>query len=81
MSAISALSDTTKRTADEEETDNDTSDRKNPALACQSKLPKAKIDPQEYVERISSGMCMSTHLHVYLPFELFDWQLTLDVIL
>jgi len=42
MSAISALSDTTKRTADEEETDDDTSDRKNPALACQSKKTKSE---------------------------------------
>jgi len=73
--AIPVLSDTTKRTADEEETDDDTSDRKNPALACQSKKTKSKIDLQEYVESISSRMC------VYLPFELFDWQLTLDVIL
>jgi len=24
---------------------------------------------------------MSTNLHVYLPLELFDWQLTLDAIL
>ena len=46
-----------------------------------ARRPKAKIDPQEYVESISSGMRMSTHLCVYLPFKLFDCQLTLDVIL
>jgi hypothetical protein len=40
--AISALSDTTKPTTNEEETDNDTSDRKNPALACQSKKTKSE---------------------------------------
>jgi len=46
-----------------------------------ARRPNAKSDPLEYVESISSGMHMSTHLRVYLPFELFDWQLTLDVIL
>jgi hypothetical protein len=35
VSAISALSDTTKRSADEEEPDDDPSNRKNPALARQ----------------------------------------------
>jgi hypothetical protein len=40
--AISALSDTTKRTADEVETDDDTSDRKNPAMARQSKKTKSE---------------------------------------
>jgi hypothetical protein len=35
VSAISALSDTTKRTADEEEPNNDSTNRKNPALARQ----------------------------------------------
>jgi len=42
VSAISALSDTTKRTADEEETDNDPSNRKNPALVRQSKKTKSE---------------------------------------
>jgi hypothetical protein len=35
VSAISALSDTTKRTANEEEPNNDLTNRKNPALARQ----------------------------------------------
>ena len=39
--AISALSDM-KHSADEEETDNDPSNRKNPALVCQSKKTKNK---------------------------------------
>ncbi len=43
VSAISALSDNTKRTADEEETDDDPSNRKNPALVRQSKKSKSKI--------------------------------------
>ena len=55
--------------------------RKTLPWLVKARRPKAKIDPQEYVESISSGMRMSTHLRVYLPFELFDWQLTLDVIL
>jgi hypothetical protein len=42
VSAISALSDTTKRTADEEETEDDTFNRKNPALARQSKKTKSE---------------------------------------
>ena len=42
VSAISALSDTTKHSADEEETDDDPSNRKNPALVCQSKKTKNK---------------------------------------
>ena len=42
VSANSALSDTTKRTADEEETDNDPSNRKNPALVRQSKKTKSE---------------------------------------
>ena len=41
VSAISALSDTTKRNADDEEPDDDTSNRKNPALARQAKKPKS----------------------------------------
>jgi hypothetical protein len=41
VSAISALSDTTKRAADEEETKDDSSNCKNPALVCQSKKPKS----------------------------------------
>ena len=70
VSANSALSDTTKRTADEEETDNDPSNRKNPSKTLpwfiRARRPKAKTDPLTIV---------------YLLFELFNWQLTLDVIL
>ena len=40
--SISALSDTTKRTADDEETDDDPSNRKNPALVRQSKKTKSE---------------------------------------
>ena len=43
VSAISALSDTTKRTADEEEPDDDSTNRKNPALARQQNK-KTKFD-------------------------------------
>jgi hypothetical protein len=40
--AISALSNNTKRTADKEKTDDDLSNRKNPALVCQSKKSKSE---------------------------------------
>ena len=40
--AISPLSDNTKHTADEEETDDDPSNRKNPSLVCQSKKSKSE---------------------------------------
>ena len=40
VSAISALSDYTKRSADEEETNDDPFNHKNPALVCQSKKTK-----------------------------------------
>ena len=42
VSAISALSDTTKRSADDEEPDDDSSNRKNPALARQIKKSKSE---------------------------------------
>jgi hypothetical protein len=42
VSAISALSDTTKRNADDEEPDDDSSNRKNPALARQIKKSKSE---------------------------------------
>ncbi len=45
MSAISALSDTTKHSADEGETDDDPSNRTNPALVRQSKKTKSEIWP------------------------------------
>jgi len=40
--AISALSDYTKHSDDEEETNDDPSNRKNPALVCQSKKTKSE---------------------------------------
>ncbi len=42
VSAFSALSDNTKHTADEEETNNDSSNRKNRALVRQSKKSKSE---------------------------------------
>ena len=42
VSAISALSDMTKRSADEEERDDDPSNRKNPALVRQNKKTKSE---------------------------------------
>jgi hypothetical protein len=42
VSAISALSDMTKRTADEEEPDDDSANRKNPALVRQTKKTKSE---------------------------------------
>ncbi len=66
VSAISALSDTTKHSADEGETNDDPANRTNPALVRQSKKTKATTDPLPIV---------------YLPFGPSVWQLTLDVIL
>ena len=42
VSAISAHSDMTKHSADEGETDDDSSNCKNPALVCQSKKTKSE---------------------------------------
>jgi len=67
VSAISALSDTTKR-ASKEVTDDDPQTHPNvitlPRFANRPRRPN-KTDPLPYV---------------YLPFEPFAWQLTLDII-